>query len=103
MKEDKLMNKLRSLIDSRADLAKDAYRLYKPKVENLIASKTKNKNEIERLLDGLLDFCFDDGVLTLYRRVCKYYFTISPENTVSYIEYYKEMYDPEANKFGKTK
>jgi hypothetical protein len=103
MKEDKLINKLRSIIDTRADLAKDAYRLYEPKVELLIASKTKNKLEIERLLDGLLDFCFDDDILTLYRKVCKYYYTISPESTVSYIEYYKEMYDPDANKFGKTK
>ena len=103
MKEEELMNQLRLLIDSRADLAKDAYQVYEPKVESLIANKTKNKNEIERLLDGLLDFCFNDDILTLYRKVCKYYYTISPASTVSYIEYYKEMYDPEANKFGKFK
>jgi len=102
MKEEKLINQLRSIIDSRADLAKDAYRLYKPKVKGLIASKTKNKNEIERLLDGLLDFCFDDNILILYRKVCNYYYTISPESTVSYIEYYKEMYDPDGIKFGKS-
>ena len=103
MKDGELINQLRSIIDSGADLAKEAYRLYEPKVESLISSKTKNKHEIERLLDSLLDFCFDDDVLTLYRKVCKYYYTISPTSTVAYIEYYKEMYDPEENKFGKTK
>jgi len=34
---------------------------------------------IERCLDGMLDFCFDDEVLLLYKKLCRYYFdTVKP-------------------------
>ncbi len=35
-------------------------------------------------LDGLLDFCFDPEALLLYRKLCRYYFTIDPVATAFY-------------------
>jgi hypothetical protein len=43
----------------------------------------------------LLDFCFFDPALQLYRRLCRHYFAIDPAATGFYIDAYREMWDPE--------
>jgi len=58
-----------------------------------IEKESKDENHIQRTLDYLLDFCFDEKMLTLYRRLCRYYWDINPHATANYIDYYREMYD----------
>ncbi len=41
----------------------------------------------------MLDFCFDDKMLLLYKKLCRYYYDINPEATVSYVYAYREMWD----------
>lgn len=66
---------------------------YTPVVEALIATGCRDTRQIERTLDGLLDFCGHAPVLLLYRRLCRHYFDIDPVATVSYINAYREMWD----------
>ena len=47
---------------------------------------------IERCLGGVLDFCFDDQMLVLYKKLCRYYFDIDPEAAVSYVYAYRDMW-----------
>ena len=70
---------MRSILESRTDLAIEAYPIYEPLVKNILRNKSKNIQEVERLLHGLLDFCFDEKFLLLYRKICRYYYTISTE------------------------
>ena len=59
---------------------------------------------IQRKLDELLDvllFYENDDTLLVFRKLCKYYFSINPQATVRYINFYKEQNDPEEVKFGK--
>ena len=74
---------------------------YSPAVNEIIKKKITDDNHIQRTLDGLLDFCFDEDVLYLYRTLCKYYYDVNPQATIDYIDYYKEMYDQKSEKFGK--
>ena len=41
----------------------------------------------------MLDFCFDDGMLVLYKKLCRYYFDIDPKATVLYVQVYRDMWD----------
>jgi len=41
----------------------------------------------------MFDFCFDDEVLVLYKRLCRYYVDIDPEATASYVHAYRKMWD----------
>lgn len=66
---------------------------YAPVVEDLIASGSRDARQIERTLDGLLDFCGHAPTLLLYRRLCRHYFNIDPVATVSYINAYRELWD----------
>jgi hypothetical protein len=43
----------------------------------------------------MLDFCFDDEMLVLYKNLCRYYFNIDPAATASYVHFYREMWENE--------
>ena len=66
---------------------------YSAEVDALIQTNCRDSVRIERLLDGILDFCFDADMLLLYKKLCRYYFNIYPVATVSYINFYREMWD----------
>jgi len=82
-------------------LTKQAREEYKPLVYNIIDNNLKEDNEIQRILDGILDFCYDEKMLLLYRKLCKYYYDINPVVTIEYIGFYREMYD-EGNQINST-
>ncbi|MDO9224910.1 MAG: hypothetical protein Q8M09_16215 [Pseudomonadota bacterium] len=66
---------------------------YTPVVETLIATGSRDVRQIERTLDGLLDFCGHAPALQLYRSLCRHYFDIDPVATASYVNAYREMWD----------
>jgi len=88
-----LMKTTQSLACELQNLQAVAVAQYTPVVENLIATGNRDVGEIERTLDGLLDFCSYQPALDLYRRLCRHYFDIDPVATVSYINAYREMWD----------
>jgi hypothetical protein len=76
-------------------LNEQAVSVYRPTVEDLIRTDSRDQAAIERTLDGLLGFCGHDAALMLYRRLCRHYWQFNPEATVSYINAYREMWDSE--------
>jgi len=67
--------------------------IWKPKAENIIITKSKDINAIEHTLDALCEAAFDDEVLALFKKLCRYYYDIDPQATVEQIQFYREMWD----------
>ena len=67
--------------------------LYSPEVDAVIREQSRDSKRIERLLDGILDFCFDIDMLRLYKKLCRHYFQIDPQATAFYIHAYRDMWD----------
>lgn len=85
------------------DLNKQKYLIVKDEIEKIIRDNVKDERYIERKLDEMLDillFYENDDSLLLFRRFCKYYFSINPLVTAQYINYYRKQNDPEGIKFG---
>lgn len=80
---------------AQQQLARQAEQLYSVEVDALLREKCRDPQHIERLLDGMLDFCFDDEMLLLFKKLCRYYFKIDPVATASYVYAYREMWDEE--------
>jgi hypothetical protein len=51
---------------------------YAPLVDSVISERSLDVQHIGRLLDGLLDFCFDPASLLLYKKLCRHYYAIDP-------------------------
>ena len=64
-----------------------------PSVHDMIRSRTRDQRQIEHMLDRLLDCaCIPEG-LALFRALCRYYFTLNPAATASYVVAYRDMWD----------
>lgn len=86
------------------DLNKQKYVIVKSEIEKIIRYNVKDERHIQRKLDEMIDillFYENDDSLLLFRKLCKYYFSINPVVTAQYITYYREQNDPEGVKFRK--
>jgi len=93
-----MIEEIKKLIELQQQLAKQAVDIYKQEVDEIIRSKTTNDNKIQLTLDYMLSFCFDDQMLLLYKKLCRYYWDLNPQATADYINYYREMWDEESEK-----
>lgn len=91
--KDDLVNRIGELAKVTHELAREAAHQYSAEVEAILKAQSRDSGRIERCLDAMLDFCFDDGMLMLYKKLCRYYFDIDPEAAVSYVHAYREMWD----------
>ncbi len=74
-----------------------AYKHYKPSVDIYI-SQLKNgenvsENELCLFLDYMLDFCGDDRMLELYKKLLRAMLPKFPKAVNDYIKFYREEYD----------
>ena len=97
--EEKLIN-IQTISEKLFSLSRLAIEQYTQEVDDILTLKISDENHIQKTLDGLLDFCYDDKILYLYRKLCKYYYDINSQATIDYIGYYKERYDCDSTKFG---
>lgn len=84
-----------SLIERMQKLTQTALIEYSAEVNKIIDSKITTHNQIENLLDKMLVFCLDDEMLSLFKKLCRYYYKINPQITAEYINIYREIWDNE--------
>jgi hypothetical protein len=92
-RKDDLVKQIGALSKDAQKLARVAVQQYSAEVEAIPRAQSRDSRRIERCLDGMLDFCFDDEMLALYKKLCRHYFEIDPEATVIYVRTYREMWD----------
>lgn len=71
-----------------------AYIQYRPIAYDL-CSRAASITEVEDTLDRMLDFCGSDEILSLFKKICKYYYEIYPEMIAYEINAYRELWDSE--------
>ena len=98
-----MIEEIKKLAEMQQQLARQAYTSYLPLVDDIIKSKQTDVRQIEHTLDYMLSFCFDDKMLLLYRRLCRYLYYIDKESTAFYVNAYREMWNEEGTQFGKNK
>ena len=85
-----------SLARGLGDLQRQAARQYKPVVDDILRTGSRDTQLIEHTLDGLLDFCGHEPVLEMYKQLCRHYWNIDPAATADYINAYREYWDSDA-------
>jgi hypothetical protein len=71
-KMDDLVQQIGKLAESLKDLAQRAALQYSIEVEAILKAQRRDSGRIERCLDGVLSFCFDDKMLSLYKKLWHY-------------------------------
>ena len=92
---EELAKELEPLIQQLNGLNDQAVTAYAPLVDDICSRKATEK-EVDWLLTWMLDFAGNERMLKLYKRVCRAYWQIYPENIAFYIMEYRKWYDPES-------
>jgi len=61
-------------------------------VDAIIMSGERDTNRMEHLLDHMLGFCFHDVMLSEFKRLCRYLYSIDPQAATDYVHTYWEMW-----------
>ncbi|MBN6743162.1 hypothetical protein JKG47_22325 [Acidithiobacillus sp. MC6.1] len=62
-------------------------------VQEMVRSGSRDVQRIEHTLDQLLGHaCLPEG-LTLFKALCRHYWTLNPQATASYVRAYRELWD----------
>ena len=86
---------LDALVGRLQRLQLQAAQQYQPIVDALVRTGSRDVQQIEHTLDGLLDFCGHGPVLEIYRRLCRHYWDIDSAATSEYVNAYRERWDGE--------
>lgn len=81
------------LVRGLGDLQQRAAEEYKPVVDGILLTRSRDIRHIEHTLDRLLDFCGHEPVLRMYKQLCRHYWAINPAATADYINAYRERWD----------
>ena len=88
-----LHNLAKSIVTLQNEAVKQTLLFWKPRAEQIIVNKSQDIDEIEHTLDALCEVAFNDEILSLFKKLCRYYYNIDPVATVEYIQFYREMWD----------
>jgi hypothetical protein len=81
------------LINTRNQEAIQLFGHFYYEIKNIIKTNIKDSGRIERLLDNMLSFCYDEEILLQYKKLLRYYYPIDPEGTTFYVKAYMDMYN----------
>ena len=95
MLDDQPPQAILDLVGSVRELGQRAALQYRPVVDDMLRSGSRDAQHIERTLDGLLDFCGHEPVVLVYRELCRHYWQIDPAATAFYVNAYREYWDSE--------
>jgi hypothetical protein len=96
--DDKPPQAILDLVRSMRDLEQRAALQYRPLVDDILRTGSRDVQHIEHTLDGLLDFCGHAPVVLLYRQLCRHYWRIDQAATAFYINAYREQWDSDEPK-----
>lgn len=77
--EDNIINSLGELLRQFEEQKKVIYDHYVQLVDAVITGQISAENEIERIMDGLIDFGDDELFLALYKKLCRHVFYTYPQ------------------------
>ena len=86
---------IQALVGQLQRLQSQAAQHCQPVVDSLLRTGSRDVQQIEHTLDGLLDVCGHAPVLAMYRRLSRRYSEIDPAATADYFKAYRDQWDSE--------
>jgi hypothetical protein len=83
----------KSIADSLKSLSQRAYPYYKSVADNLDTNKIDDINAVEWELDSMLQYCYDERILKLFKKVLRKIHYKYPAIVKSYVDSYLELYE----------
>ncbi len=93
--QEELLNTISETISSIDRLRDKAYQQYRSTVRMILQDEITEEKQIERIMDGLLDFCDEQRFLKLYKELCRHIFDRYPQLVGEHISIYRSLFESE--------
>lgn len=84
---------LKKLLETYSAIHTEALHVYRPLVRSVINGAITEKADIERIFDGLINFCGEPEFVELLKKLGRFMYKKEPAMVAEYILLYKEIYD----------
>lgn len=91
--DDNLLQSVKELALQINDLRNRAYRQYSALVQQVLSDQISDKESIEKILDGLLDFCDEERFIDIYRQLCRYIYHRHPTLVGEHIALFRAQFE----------
>lgn len=91
--QERLLKELAETLNSFERIKASAYKLYSETVEAITSDKITGEKQIERIMDGLLDFCDDDRFVDIYRKLCRHVYCRYPQMVGEHIALFRLQFE----------
>ena len=98
MSEENILNDISALIAQFEEQKKMIYSHYIQAVAKVVAGRITAEKEIERIMDGLLDFGDDEKFLALYKKLCRHVYTFYPQMVGKHIAIFRMQFEEKEEK-----
>ena len=88
-----LLSELAETMESLGKIKASAYRLYSEAVEAILSDRITVPNHIERIMDGLLDFCDEDRFIEIYRKLCRHIYYQYPQMVGEHVAIFRLQFE----------
>ena len=78
-KYESALNEIREIVESITGLTNAAYLHYSALVDAVLRDEITDAKQIERIMDGLVDFGDDNRFIDIYRKLCRHVYYNYPE------------------------
>ena len=84
---------LQSLLKEYDEQKKQIFLHYQQLVAFVISLEITSKEEIEKIMDGLLDFCDNEEFLKLYKELCRHVYNHHPQLFLEYNNIFRILFE----------
>ena len=98
MSEENILNDISALIAQFEEQKKMIYSHYIQAVAKVVAGRITAEKEIERIMDGLLNFGDDEKFLALYKKLCHHVYNFYPQMVGEHIAIFRMQFEEKEEK-----
>lgn len=89
----KIPNELGEMLTQFEEQKKIIYDHYVRLVASVVSGHINTENEIERIMDGLIDFGDDERFLSLYKKLCRHVYNYYPQMVGEHINLFRLQFE----------
>ena len=90
--ESKLLNELSGMLTQFEEQKQIIYNNYVKMAALVLNGEITAENEIEKIMDGLMDFGDDEHFLELYKKLCRYVYNFFPRMVNEHVKMFLKIY-----------
>lgn len=90
---EKLLAELRDTASQLSAVYDTAFHLYSKAAEEVLSGRMCDEKQIERLLDGIMDFGKDERFIELMRKLCRHIYNRYPQLVGDYVNMFRLLFE----------